>query len=159
PEAVVRIESEDPHFPPRTRADRPYSASIAVSRLPLEGQEIPEGVPTKVTLDKSYKLYHPVLHIPSENGSGQGNYSESIEFRLNGTSGIPAIYQTLPGASPTKSIGEETFSAFVNVGANHARAKIGSSTIQIWPVCSAAIQGIEPGKVYPGAPETGQVAL
>lgn len=159
PEAVVRLQSGDPYFPPRTRADQPYTASIAIGRLPTEGQEIPEGVPTKVTLDKSYKLYHPTLHIPSENGSGQGNYSASLEFSLNGTYGIPSIYQSLPGNSPTKSIGEETFSAFVNLGTNGSRAKIASSTIQIWPVCNAEIQGIDPGKVYAGPPANGKVVL
>ncbi len=159
PQAAIVITSADPYFPPRTRADQPYSATIAISKLPTANAQVPEGVPTKVTLAKSYKLYEPTLHIPAENGSGQGSYDQGFEFSLNGTYSIPEIYQNLPGASPTKVIGEETFSASVKLGTGNSKATIGSSTVQIWPVCSAKIQGIEAGKRYSSPPQGGQVVL
>ncbi len=159
PEAVITLVSEDPYQPARTRADQPYSANIQISRLPTEGQEIPEGIPTRVTLETGYKLYHPTLHIPSENGSGQGTYNQLIEFSLNGSYTIPHIYQNLPGNSPTKAIGEESYDAYVFVGEGNMRAKIGTSTIQIWPVCTAEIQGIDPQRTYVGLPKDARVVL
>ncbi len=159
PEAVVSVNSQDPYFPRRTRADQPYGVTIGISRLPLPGTEIPEGVPSKVLLSKSYKLYHPTLHVPAENGSGQGSYTNAIEFNLNGTFSQPETYQNLPGNSPTRVIGEETHSASVRLGGGDASARIGSATIQIWPVGTAQIQGLEPLKRYRSVPTGVQVAL
>ena len=159
PDAVVRMSSADPYFPPRTRADQPYAATVAIGRLPAEGVQVPQGVPKKVRLDKSYKLYHPTLHIPAENGSGQGSYDQSLEFNLNGTYSMPVLYQNLPGDSPTHAIGEETFSASVRLGTDNKLAKIGSATIQIWPVGTAEIQNIDPTKRYAAIPENVQAVL
>jgi len=157
PEARISLSSADPYFPPRTRADQPYSASIAVSRLPVDTTDLPEGVPRKVTLARSYKLYERTLHVPAENGSGQGTYDQGYEFTKNGTFTFPTIYQALPGASPTKAIGEESFTASVKLG--NSQAAIGSATIQIWPVATAKIEGIEPGKRYLEAPPGAQIVL
>lgn len=159
PSAVIGLRSEDPYFPSRTRADQPYAVTVGIGRLPLPDEELPPGAPSKVTLEKSYKLYHPTLHIPSENGSGQGTYPEALEFNLNGTYTIPETYQTLPGNSPTRVTGEETYSAYVRLGEENANARIASATIQIWPVGAAEIQGIEPMKRYQGIPTGVQAAL
>ncbi|RYD37814.1 MAG: hypothetical protein EOP87_02780, partial [Verrucomicrobiaceae bacterium] len=83
PEANVSLTSADPYFPPRTRADQPFSATVAVGRLPLDATDLPEGVPTKVTMARSYKLYERTLHIPAENGTGQGTYDQGLEFDRN----------------------------------------------------------------------------
>jgi len=159
PQATVTLSSADPYFPPRTRADQPYRVKVAIDRLPVPGSEVPENVPTKVRLEKSYKLYHPTLHVPAENGSGQGSYSEAFEFNQNGTYTMPSVYQNLPGTSPTRVIGEESHSAYIRLGSGNALAKIGSSTIQIWPVSTAVIQGIQAGKLYYELPQQVQATL
>ncbi len=157
PDAQISLTSADPYFPPRTRADQPFSATVAVGRLPVDTTNLPEGVPTKVTVARTYKLYDRTLHIPAENGSGQGTYDQGFEFNRNGTFTIPAIYQNLPGETPTKAIGEESFTASVKLG--DVRATVGSSTIQIWPVCTAVIEGIEQGKTYHDSPREARVVL
>lgn len=157
PEARISLTSADPYFPPRTRADQPFAATVAVGRLPTESVDLPEGVPTKVTMARTYKLYDRTLHIPAENGTGQGTYDQGFEFNRNGTFTLPGLYQSLPGASPTRAIGEESFTASVKLG--DSRAAVGSSTIQIWPVCSARIEGIEAGKTYQEAPPEARVVL
>jgi len=159
PQATVTLSSADPYFPPRTRADQPYRVKIAIDRLPVPGSEVPENTPTKVRLEKSYKLYHPTLHVPAENGSGQGSYSEAFEFNQNGTYSMPSVYQNLPGTSPTRVMGEESHSAYILLGSENALAKIASSTIQIWPVSTAAIQGIQAGKLYYELPQQVQATL
>ena len=124
PEATVTLASADPYFPPRTRADQPYTVKIAISRLPVArpDSQIPDSAPTKVRLERSYKLYHPTLRVPVENGSGQGSYGEAFEFTLNGTYSIPTVYQNLPGTSPTRVIGEESHSALIRLGSGSALA-------------------------------------
>ncbi|WP_411827871.1 hypothetical protein [Luteolibacter sp. AS25] len=159
PGAAITLSSEDPYRPSRTRADQPYSMSLAINRLPLPDQETPAGVPTTVALEKSYKVYHPTLHVPAQDGSGQGYYSDGLEFDLNGTYTLPGIYQHLPGSSPIRVIGEETFTASVQVGDPGAKASVGSATIQIWPVGTAEIQGIDPSKIYNGVPTGIQAVL
>lgn len=159
PDAAITLTSQDPYFPRRTRADQPYSASIAINRLPIPGPNTPAGVPTKVRLEKSYKLYHPTLHVPAPNGSGQGVYTDGLEFSLNGTYNIPEIYQNLPGSSPIRATGEESFTASVRLGNPDAQAGIGSATIQIWPVGLSEIQGLESMKRYQAFPAGVRVKL
>lgn len=159
PDATIALSSQDPYFPRRTRADQPYSATFAINRLPTPGADIPAGVPKKVKLGKSYKLYHPTLHVPAPDGSGQGVYTDGLEFSLNGTYSIPEIYQNLPGASPTRVIGEETYTASVLAGNPQAQAGIGSATIQIWPVGTADVLGLQPLKRYQAFPSGVQVKL
>ncbi|MBK1884010.1 hypothetical protein JIN85_16440 [Luteolibacter pohnpeiensis] len=152
PEATVTLSSEDTYVPIRTRADQPYGVSVAISRLPDADADVPETAPTSVRLAKSYKLYHPTLHVPSDNGSGQGVYGGAYELSRNGTFSIPTVYQELPAESPTRAIGEETHFVQVAVGPDKALATIGSATIQIWPVAVAKIEGIpEPAK-FTGIP-------
>jgi hypothetical protein len=157
PDARISLTSADPYFPPRTRADQPYSAVIAVSRLPVDLTDLPDGVPSKVAIARTYKLYDGTLHIPAENGTGQGRYDQGYEINKNGTFSISGIYQSLPGASPTKAIGEESFTASVKLGGS--QATVGSSTIQIWPVSGAQFKGIEAGKIYQDAPPSARVEL
>jgi len=142
PQATLVLSSADPHYPPRTRADQPYQASFQVAKLPPPGMELPAGAPRTVSIEQSYKLYHPTLYLPATNGSGQGRYSTGLELSSNGIFTIPGIYQKLPGYQPTRATGEETFKAFVKTGSSGAQTAIGSATIQIWPVSKAAIQGI-----------------
>ncbi|RYD26402.1 MAG: hypothetical protein EOP87_22795, partial [Verrucomicrobiaceae bacterium] len=133
PEAVISLTSEDPHYPPRVRADRPYQAAFRIGKLPPPDQQLPATAPRVVSLEQSYKLYHPTLFLPAGNGAGEGRYSAGLELSRNGTFGLSSIYQQLPGNLATQSTGEETFSAYVKTGTNGERARIGSATIQVWP--------------------------
>jgi hypothetical protein len=158
PQATIQITSADPYLETRTRADQPFNMVIAIGKLPKPESNTPAGVPTKVKLARSYKLYHPTLHVPMENGSGQGTYDQAYEFNLNGTYTFPGLYQNLPGPSPTQVMGEETFTATVKVGSNSSDAQIASKTVKIWPVGAAEIQGLVEGKIYPAAPESLRVS-
>ena len=154
PAATLTLRSEDTYYPPRTRADRPFAMDLSIRKLAEPGD--PLGGIGKVTLDREFKFYHPDLHVPYPNGAGQGNYDEVFEFSKNGDFSDGEIYQALPAERPTKACGEETFTAKVPLG-NDREAAIASSTIQIWPVCDAVIQGVEAGKRYTGVPPEARV--
>jgi hypothetical protein len=155
PAATLKLRSEDPYNPPRTRADRPYAMDLSIRKLAEPGD--PLGGVSKVTLQRDFKFYHPDLHVPYPNGAGQGSYDEMFEFTKNGDFSDPEIYQLLPAQSPTKACGEETFTAKVPLGANGREAAVATSTIQIWPVCDATIENLEAGKRYTGVPPQARV--
>ena len=161
PEAQIVLTSKDTYYPPRTRADQPYDVNISVAKLPdPTSAQIPAGAPTKVAVQRSYKLYDPTLYVPAANGSGQGVYSLGLDLTMNGTFSIPAQYQQLPGAQPTKAVGEETVSASVQIGTGaSATAKVASATIQVWPVATATIHNIPVNAKFMNVPENIQATL
>ena len=155
PEATLKLRSEDPYQPPRTRADRPFAMDLSIRKLAEPGN--PLGGISKVKLERDFKFYHPDLHVPYPNGAGQGSYDEIFEFTKNGDFFDPEIYQLLPAQSPTKACGEETFTARVPLGGSGREAAVASSTIQVWPVCDAVIENLESGKRYSGVPQQARV--
>lgn len=159
PEAVIALTSEDPHYPPRVRADRPYQAAFRIGKLAPPDQQLPASAPRVVSLEQSYKLYHPTLFLPAGNGAGEGRYSTGLELSLNGTFGLSPVYQQLPGNLATQSTGEETFSAYVKTGTNGERARVGSATIQVWPVARAEIRNIPASARYQDVPSNIQLSL
>ncbi len=156
PQGTVTLRSEDPYHPPRTRADRPYSMTFSVRNLADPAD--PRGGVTKALLERDFKVYHPELHVPFPNGSGQGTYQGAYEFSRNGDFTDPTVYAALPFERPTKMIGEETFTASVTVDEGR-EVVVSSATIQIWPVCEATVEGIVAGKRYQGVPQDARVVL
>lgn len=157
PQGTIVLRSEDSYFPPRTRADRPYSLTFAVRNL--ADPEDPRGGITKTVMERDFKVYHPDLHVPFPNGSGQGTYSEAYEFSKNGDFTDATIYGALPFERPTKMIGEESFVAKVPLNDDGREVNIASATIQIWPMCEASVEGIEQGKRYLGVPPEARVVF
>ncbi len=156
PQAVLQLSSEDPYDPPRTRADQPYALRLALRNL--AAPDDPQGGISRVVMERDYKLYHPVLHAPAPNGSGQGGYDGAFEFHRNGDFNDAAIYQELPVDRPTKASGEESFSVLAPLGSGQ-KARIASATIQIWPVCEGVIEGLEEGRKYLGLPPDAKAVL
>lgn len=157
PEANLTLRSEDSYQPTRTRADRPYGYSLSLRKLadPVD----PRGGVTAAEVERSFKVYHPELYVPFPNGSGQGSYDEAFRFTRNGDFTDATVYQLLPFERPTKAVGEETFTARVPLGTTGGQVAIASATIQIWPLCEAAVQNIEAGKRYAAVPAEARVTF
>lgn len=157
PQGTIVLRSEDPYFPTRTRADRPYSMTFAVRNLADPAD--PRGGVTKTRMQRDFKVYHPDLHVPFPNGSGQGTYNDAYEFSKNGDFTDSVIYGSLPFERPTKMIGEESFVAKVPLDSSGRQVNIASATIQIWPMCEATVEGLEQGKRYLGVPPEARVVF
>jgi hypothetical protein len=157
PEATVILRSEDNYQPVRTRADRPYSFSLAIRKLADPSD--PRGGVSSADMDRSFKVYHPELHTPFPNGSGQGTYGEGYRFTLNGDFTDTNVYQQLPFERPTKAIGEETFTVRVPLGSTGQKAAIASAKIQVWPICEGVVENLEEGKRYMDLPSDARVTL
>lgn len=158
PQATIVLGSEDPHHPPRVRADRPYQAVFRIGKLPPPEQQLPDGAPRVVSVEQGYKLYHPTLFLPAGNGAGEGLYSTGVELSRNGAFSLTPVYQQLPGGLATRSTGEETFTAYVRTGTNQ-RAAVASATIQVWPVARAEIRNIPTPARYQNIPANIQLSL
>ncbi len=154
PSGVVEILSEDPYSPPRTRADKPYGVRVKVNGLQPGAPDVPAYART-VTLVRSYKLYDETTFQP--NGVN-GTYADTSSFTQNGTFVDNAILQRLPGDHPTKVSGEESFTATLSPPGAPV-SELGKATVQIWPVATAALAGIEEGKQYFSVPTDGRFAV
>ncbi|MBB5351775.1 hypothetical protein HNR46_002014 [Haloferula luteola] len=150
PSATVVLHSRDPYPVPRTRADQPFGMTLQLRHLALPDD--PKGGIHQAELVRDFRLYHPELHAPYPDGSGQGSYADVFDFTANGDFSDSSIYQALPVARPSKASGEETFAARVALGSEGEMAVIGSATMQVWPVCEGRIEGVEEGVVYKTLP-------
>lgn len=153
PVAQVQALSEDPYFPARTRADRPYGIRLTIHGIPAAapGQALPQ--PVKVF--RGYRLYDPTTYLDAGTG---GNYADTFTFG-NGEFTAGGILPQLPGERPTKACGEESFTAFLYSEGSSQASELAKATIQIWPVAEAQITVLEDGKVYRALPPHGSIVI
>ena len=157
PTASLVFDSEDPHFPARTRADRPYGLTVTVAGLSTD-PEAP-AYSKSVESSRSYKIYDHDTWTAYENGSQQGEYTESYGFVQNGSFTDEAISQRLPSETPTQVAGEETFTIRLDPTAVPNYSELASATIQIWPVATAGVVGLEEGENYRKIPTATSMVL
>jgi hypothetical protein len=155
PTVTVTALSEDPHVPARTRADKVYGMTIAVTGLQTAGATVPVGC-SQVQVARSYALYDPTTY--AANGV-TGTYSDAFTFQQNGTFTTNGIIQRLPVVKPTKAAGSETFTVYTDPTLSATQSQFGSATVQIWPVADATITGITDGQKYSDIPKQGSLTL
>jgi len=153
PTVTLQATSEDPHVPARTRADRPYGMNLKV-----EGMQTDPAVPDyvkSVRMNRSYALYDAVSYQP--NGTA-GEYADAFSFYQNG-SYQSAVTQRLPVASPTKAVGEESFTVYTRTSSGAIQSQLAKATIKVWPVATAEISGIEQDQLFTSAPKNGTLMV
>ena len=157
PSVSIQFESEDDFSPPRTRADRPYGLTVRIAGLSSD-PEAP-AYAKSVEASRSYKIYDPATWAEYTGGNHSGEYSEDYDFNSNGTFTDEAISQRLPSDSPTTVAGEETFTVRLDPDALAENSELANATIQIWPVASAGIAGLEEGETYQNVPLSSTLVL
>jgi len=157
PSVTAQILSDDPHVPARTRADKPYGVTITVSGMQPATSTAPDSA-KQVQVRRSYKLYDPTTHAVTAT-TAAGEYADSFQFQTNGTFTSTSVLQQLPGSQPTQAIGEESFTVYTYPDSTTVQGQLAKATVQIWPVATAAISGIDSARTYQGVPTTGTVQL
>lgn len=148
PVATVAISSEDPYdVIPRTRADRPFSVTIEVNGLSID--------PAAPEAARSVKLLRHVQAYPQgENGininRGQAQLLSQGSLNANGTQQLDYPVTSIPGGNRTKVRGEERFSVFSLADYQSPESQLDSAFIQIWPVATAAIDGLAGDEIIKG---------
>jgi len=157
PDVTVQALSEDPHVPARTRADHPYGMRIVVAGLQPAGAGVP-AYASQVQVRRSYRVYDPLINAPTS-ATASGEYTDAFTFQQNSTFVNNGILQRLPTDTPTQAIGDETFTVYTDPAAGSPQSQFGSATVQVWPVATATITGIDPARTYQAAPTDGSLQL
>ncbi len=147
--ARVKIRTGDPDAPvPRTRAGEPFEVEVTV-----EGLKTPQG--EAVGIPEAEKkisfLHHVQAYGPDGNSStidrSQRTLKEQHAIEANGLHTFSYLFSSVPGSDLTKLRGEETFSAHSLQHGNTPAFQIDSAYVEIWPVATGRINGIEEGDV------------
>jgi len=157
PKVTLQIGSQDPHTPPRTRADKPFSVTFSVEHL-LNTPEAPLYART-IELQRQYQLYDAITRAVPTDPKAAGSYKEYIEFYGNGTYYEPAAYHQLPGTSSTSAQGKETYIAYTHPDASGRQYQLGAAALEIWPVARGVIKNITEGAKYTFLPATAYVEM
>jgi hypothetical protein len=132
PTATMTLSSEDPHFPARTRADKPFTVSLALKGRALDAQK-------KISVLHSGIAYQSASHAPR--AQTQAKNFGWWQLPRNGTHKA-TFFSRLPSPDPTQSEGRETFTAYTRSKDNSSWTPLKTASIQIWPVAKASIAGI-----------------
>jgi hypothetical protein len=142
PVAEVKVTSGDPYTViPRTRADQPFTVTITVNGLttdptaPLAAQQVKllrhhQSYPATSdgsNIDRSQATLHTQASLTS-NGAHTLSYSQTV---------LPA-----PNGNFLKTKGEERFSVFSLADYQSPESLLSSDFIQIWPVATGSVSGI-----------------
>lgn len=152
PISNVNIVSEDPYTViPRTRADRPFTVNISVNGLSLD--------PTAPDAARSVKvLRHVQAYLGAENGAtidrSMATLHSQGSLNTNGSHTLSYSVNAIPGGDRTKVKGEERFSVYSLADYQAPESQLASQFIQIWPMASITLSGINSGHIVKGiAPE------
>jgi hypothetical protein len=157
PTAKIVIITGDPYTSvARTRVDQPFSVRITVDGLD-DGTSglLPEDIP-EAALNVAFS--HSVVNYPE--GSHALPTGSAIEPAMiregyiteNGYAIVTYSMTNLSGADLTQVEGEETFTMTSLADYGIAASVLDSKRLQIWPVATGAISGLDPTKRYTDIP-------
>ena len=156
PTAKIVFITDDPYATiPRTRADQPIKMALTIGELSSLANA-PIGT-------KSVRFLHHTQSYGTGDGininRSQATLTEQISLNQNATTVFTYPLTTIAGADRTKIRGEERFSVFSVADSVTPEAQLASSYIQVWPVATAVISGINDGDTIKGKVPAISVAL
>lgn len=145
PRAFVEVISEDPYnLIPRTRADRPFTVKVTIL-------DMLTGDPAAPAASKAVIIRH---HTQAYAADGIGLVIDRADAELqaeavideNGEQFFEYARTTLPGADLSEIRGEERFTIYSLEDYQVPEMQLASQFVQIWPVATGSIEGIESGE-------------
>ena len=139
PTVDFSIVSEDPHFPPRTRADKAFFVAIK-----------PQGGNSSSPLSLHHQgvSYDTATHT----STAQSRTSNFGWTQLSGKKPAHArFFSQLPTTDPTLAEGEESITLYSQHPDSKQWMPLNTVGIQVWPVAQATISGITPGSTITDA--------
>ena len=144
PVAAITVTTLDPHGDtPRTRIDQPFTVKIDVSGLLTGG-----GFPLSAS---SVVLERHLATSPDEETSidpsiaVSGTPASSAFIKQNGATVLRFSASALNAEDPTKAVGEEHFVVHAIAEDQVSQSQIASARLQVWPIASGTIKGINNG--------------
>ncbi|MEP4076952.1 hypothetical protein [Haloferula sp.] len=146
PSAEIRIQTGDPYpHVHRTRADQPFTVEIEIGGL-IGGTGVPEAA-TRVLAEHHLSTYSSGQTSVDPRIATGGTPSNSGYISQNGVISLKFPASSLPAGDPTQAMGEEHFVVHSLPDQDAPQTQIASNFIQVWPVASGSISGIETGDV------------
>ncbi len=159
PNAQIAITSADPYsLIPRTRVDQPFTVSILVSGLDdgtsgIPPDEIPEAA-KKVGFLREGMVYPAGSHTGEGSGITPSVISEGF-IETNGQTVLDYPITALSGPDLTELEGEEIFTVSSLASFGSDASVLDSKRIQIWPIASGSLSGLDPNTRYLELPPIG----
>ncbi len=155
PGGNVEIISIDPHFPPRSRADQPFTVRYTVSGLMANQSNQLPPFARQVRVARSFVLHSATDYTPTNEG---GEYAGIQTFTQNGVFVENNRFQSLPFDRPTKAVGCETFMMYLDPSPGSSnRQELSSATVQIWPVAEVQFEELENNRIYNFIPSSARI--
>lgn len=149
PKAQIVVNTLDPFAEyPRTRADQPFSVDITVSDLisSLGGLLNLPLAATSVLAEHHLAPYPPgVISLPIASILS-GNPLASGFITKNGTTKLNFEHSTLQPAPGEKPFGEEHFVVHSLTDGSIGQTQLASGFVQVWPVATGTLEGIQDGQ-------------
>jgi hypothetical protein len=144
PSAAISIATLDPYSTiPRTRADQPFTVTVNVSGL-LSGTGLPDAA-TRVLLEHHLAPYASGQSSVAAAQAISGSPESSASLSNNGNTVLVFPATSLKVADPTRARGEEHFVVHALGDGSAAQTQLAGAFVQIWPVASGTIAGVEQG--------------
>jgi hypothetical protein len=146
PKADIKITTLDRYSKTRTRVDQPITVEIVVSDL-LSGAGIPSAA-GKVLLEQHIQGYAPGQTSLVQTAVATNTPHSSAFITKNGTTTLEFPASSLTAANPLKASGEEHFIVHALADGSITQSQIASAMVQVWPIATGSIGGVENGKEY-----------
>lgn len=153
PQGIVKINTGDPYTHiPRTRVDQAFSVEFEVSGIVTDDPSVHDAAKS-VIFD----------HRTTEYASGESEALPGAHWDThdhdpiisNGTHNFSNIVTQIQAADLTQARGEEVFSIYANpdFGVGEGATLLDHKRVQIWPIASATVSGIDTSVEYTKIPE------
>ena len=156
PNAKIRIVTGDPYRAiRRTRVDQPFQVQISVTGLIDESDPNYANAPDA---SKWVDYTHSTFHYPegarsfnkAENPVGNVVAEGFMEETANTT--VTFMATNLSGSDLTEVGGEEVFTISAQADFGVSATVLDSERIQIWPIATGTIRGVDPTEYYEQVP-------
>ncbi|MFT3991613.1 MAG: hypothetical protein QM680_09410 [Luteolibacter sp.] len=137
----------------RTRIDQPYTVTTTVSNLLTAATGVPDAA-TKVLMEQHLGLYtdnDPNLDSATVLANDP---SYSAYITANGTQTLPYEKPSLYSVDPYTTSGEEHFVLRILADGTLPQTQLATDKVQIWPLSSATVTGLEDGQIIKGVAPT-----
>lgn len=147
PQAEISITTEDPYEAiPRTRVDRTFSVNYTVAGIITDDPNVQEAAKS-VVFDHRVTAYDPGETEAADDATYTTYDHDPIT--QNGDGELTGLTTEITASDLTLARGEEIFSIYANPDFGVVGASLlASARVQIWPIASGSISGVDESKKY-----------
>jgi len=159
PQATITITSQDPYTTvPRTRVDQPFNISFNVSGIITNDPNVQEAAKSVIFDHRVIEYEAGETEAPDDAPYTTHDHDPVI---ANGDHHINGVFTQLAADDGTQDFatdlttvrGEEVFSIYANPDFGVVGASLlATARVQIWPIASGSISGIDPNVRYAKVP-------